>query len=212
MQKGRLSIFSRIYDYCITLAAHPKAPWFLGLDSFAESCFWPVPPDVMLAPMCLARPQRAYLYAALTTLTSIAGAVCGYYLGYFVYDPYVKDLIEFLGQEAAVETVRHWFTLKYGMLMIFLGAFTPIPYKVIAITSGLLAAESVAGTGSAGFLGIGYFLLMSVVGRGIRFFLEAGIIAWGGEKMERAIRRYIDVIGWICVALAGGYIVYAVFK
>lgn len=162
----------------------------------------------MLAPMCLARPNRALIYALLTVITSVLGAICGYYLGYFIYDPYIADLIAWANYEDAMKTVREWFTMEYGVLMIFIGAFTPIPYKVIAITTGVVAAESVASTGSAGMLTIFMFVLVSFIGRGLRFFLEAGIIMYGGEKMEHAIRKYIDYIGWACVILIVAYIAY----
>lgn len=203
-----MNIFSTLYEICIKLAKHPKAPWFLCINSFIESIFWPIPPDVMLAPMCLARPKRSLYYALLTVITSVLGAVCGYYLGYFIYDPYIADFINWLGYNDAMATVREWFTLKYGILMVFVGAFTPVPYKVIAVTSGLVAAESYLATGSVGMLTILNFVLVSFVGRGLRFFLEAGIIMYGGERMERVIRRYIDIIGWACVALIAIYIVY----
>ena len=203
-----MNIFSTLYEICIKLAKHPKAPWFLCINSFIESIFWPIPPDVMLAPMCLARPKRSLYYALLTVITSVLGAVCGYYLGYFIYDPYIADFINWRGYNDAMATVREWFTLKYGILMVFVGAFTPVPYKVIAVTTGLVAAESYLATGSVGMLTILNFVLVSFVGRGLRFFLEAGIIMYGGERMERVIRRYIDIIGWACVALIAIYIVY----
>ena len=203
-----MNIFSTLYEICIKLAKHPKAPWFLCINSFIESIFWPIPPDVMLAPMCLARPKRSLYYALLTVITSVLGAVCGYYLGYFIYDPYIADFINWLGYNDAMATVREWFTLKYGILMVFVGAFTPVPYKVIAVTTGLVAAESYLATGSVGMLTILNFVLVSFVGRGLRFFLEAGIIMYGGERMERVIRRYIDIIGWACVDLIAIYIVY----
>ena len=203
-----MNIFSTLYEICIKLAKHPKAPWFLCINSFIESIFWLIPPDVMLAPMCLARPKRSLYYALLTVITSVLGAVCGYYLGYFIYDPYIADFINWLGYNDAMATVREWFTLKYGILMVFVGAFTPVPYKVIAVTTGLVAAESYLATGSVGMLTILNFVLVSFVGRGLRFFLEAGIIMYGGERMERVIRRYIDIIGWACVALIAIYIVY----
>ena len=203
-----MNIFSYLYEVCIRLSKHPRAPLFLCINSFIESIFWPIPPDVMLAPMCLARPKRSLYYALITVISSILGAACGYYLGYFIYDPYIADLIEWVGYHDAMVTVREWFTMEYGVLMIFIGAFTPVPYKVIAVTSGVVAAESVMNTGSAGMLTIVNFLAVSFVGRGLRFFLEAGIIMWGGEKMEKALRRYIDLIGWACVALVAIYIIY----
>lgn len=204
-----LNIFGRMYDMCIRLAAHPKAVWFLCINSFIESIFWPIPPDVMLAPMCLARPRKAYYYAFVAVMSSVVGAICGYYLGFFIYDPYIKDLIEYMGQQHNVAVVRGWFSLQYGVLMIFVGAFTPIPYKIIAVTTGVMAAESLMQTGSTGMLSILIFVPVSLAGRGLRFFLEAGIISFGGEKMERAVRRYIDVIGW---ALIGIIVIYVLYK
>ena len=203
-----MNIFSYLYEVCIRLSKHPRAPLFLCINSFIESIFWPIPPDVMLAPMCLARPKRSLYYALITVISSILGAACGYYLGYFIYDPYIADLIEWVGYHDAMVTVREWFTMEYGVLMIFIGAFTPVPYKVIAVTSGVVAAESVMNTRSVGMLTILNFLAVSFVGRGLRFFLEAGIIMWGGERMEKALRRYIDLIGWACVALVAIYIIY----
>ncbi len=204
------NIFGRMYDMCIRLAAHPKAVWFLSINSFIESVFWPIPPDVMLAPMCLARPNKAYYYAFVAVLSSVLGAICGYYLGYFIYDPYIKDLIEYTGQQHNVAVVRSWFAMEYGVLMIFVGAFTPIPYKIIAVTSGVMAAESFMQIGSTGMLSILIFVPVSLAGRGLRFFLEAGVISWGGERMERVVRRYIDVIGWALVGIISIYVLYKV--
>ena len=110
-----MGIFSRLYDFCFRLSQHPKAPWFLCLDSFMESFFWPVPPDVMLLPMCLSRRTRALRYAWVTTLSSVMGAVCGYYLGYFLYDPFIADLITRFHYQEQMETVRAWFTLRFGV-------------------------------------------------------------------------------------------------
>ncbi len=205
-----MSFFSFLYEFCIKLSKHRRAPFFLCLNSFIESIFWPIPSDVMLAPMCLARRERAFRYAFFTTIFSVAGAVLGYYLGRFLYDPYVRDLIIWLHYESAMVTVRGWFANELGILMVFVGAFTPIPYKVIAITAGVVAAESLAATGSAGMLTLINFIGVSIVGRALRFYLVAGIIYLGGEKMERAIRKYIDWIGWACVVLVAGYIVYKV--
>lgn len=207
-----IRIFSAIYELCIKLAKHRKAPLYLCINSFIESVFWPIPPDVMLAPMCLARPERSMYYALLTVVSSVLGAICGYYLGYFIYDPYIADLISWAGYENSMVTVRGWFTSEYGIMMIFIGAFTPIPYKVIAVTCGVMAAESIMNTGSAGMLSILIFIPVSLVGRGLRFFLEAGLIMYGGEKMEHTIRRYIDLIGWLCVVLLAGYIAWKMMQ
>ncbi|MGN0901785.1 MAG: YqaA family protein [Succinivibrio sp.] len=182
----------------------------MSLNAFVESIFWPIPADVMLVPMCLCHRNRSFYYAFLTVMFSVLGAVVGYYLGYFVYDPYIKDFIAFMHYENAVATVRQWLSHEYGIMMIFVGAFTPIPYKVIAVTTGLVAAESILNTGSVGYLGIIPFVLTSIVGRGLRFFLEAIVIYKGGEKMEKTVRRYIDVAGWICVGIIALYIAYKI--
>ena len=160
--------------------------------------------------MCLAAPKRAFVYATMTVLTSVFGAFFGYYLGYFIYDPWISNLIDWLHYRDSMEVVRAWFTNEYGILMVFIGAFTPIPYKVIAITAGLMAAESVLNTGSAGMLGIVYFLIVSLIGRGLRFYLEATLIYFGGEKMEHTIAKYVDRIGWACVILILIYVAYKV--
>ncbi|NLK84540.1 MAG: DedA family protein [Aeromonadales bacterium] len=164
----------------------------------------------MLIPMCVCQRQKAFRLAFLTVFFSVLGAVVGYYLGYFLYDPYVARVIAFFHYQESLQTVRDWLAIEYGMLMIFVGAFTPIPYKVIAVATGLVAAESIMETGSAGMLGIVPFILISIVGRGLRFYLEAIIIYIGGEKMQKTIRTYIDGIGWTCVALIVSFIVYKV--
>ena len=99
-----VNIFSYLYEICIKLAKHPKAPWFLSINSFIESIFWPIPPDVMLMPMCLATPKRSLYYAGITTVTSVLGAICGYYLGYFIYDPYIADLIAEMFRKSGTES------------------------------------------------------------------------------------------------------------
>ena len=201
-----MHVFSYIYELCLRLAGHPRALWFLMGDSFCESIFWPIPPDVMLCPMCLARRERAFRYALVTAACSVAGAVCGYYLGYFIYDPWIRDIIELVGYGMQMAAVREWLAEEYGVLMVFAGAFTPIPYKVIAVTAGAVAADSALETGTAGFLGLGYFAAASFSGRGLRFALEAGLIYLGGTRMESGIRRYIDRAGWLCVLALGLYI------
>lgn len=206
-----MKLFEKTYEVCIRLAAHPKATLFLVVSSFIESIFWPIPCDAMLVPMALARPNRAMHYATLTMAASVAGAVCGYYLGYFVYDPYIADCIEHLNYDEAMHTVRSWYTKEYGILMVFIGAFTPVPYKVIAITTGVVAAEAFAKTGSHGMINILNFILISIVGRGMRYYLIAWLIKLGGEKMEKAIHRYIDIIGWICVVLFAAYVLYKIY-
>ncbi|MGN0894149.1 MAG: YqaA family protein [Succinivibrio sp.] len=206
-----MKLFSYLYTLFENLAHHRLGVYLMCANSFAESVFWPIPPDLMLVPMCLCNRRRTFWYAFLTVAFSVMGAIVGYYLGYLIYDPYIADIVSFLHYEQHIETVRNWLTRDYGILMIFVGAFTPIPYKVIAVGTGLVAAESVMATGSTGMLNILCFVLVSFVGRGLRFFLEATVIYIGGEKMEKTVKHYIDVIGWLCVLAIAAFILYKVF-
>jgi len=183
-----MPLFSGLYEKVMAWSRHPHAPWFLGGLSFAESSFFPIPPDVMLAPMSMARPRRAWWYAALTTLTSVAGGIAGYLIGLLAFEaaaPLVKDM----GHWDSYLAAKSWFD-RWGFWAVFLAGFSPIPYKVFTITAGAISMPFMP------------FVLASAIGRGARFFLVAGLMAWGGESMEQGLKRYVDVAGWIVVGLA----------
>jgi len=185
-----MQIFSPLYAYAMNWSRHPKAPWYLVTLSFSESVFFPVPPDVMLAPMCMADPKRAWRLALLTTLASVIGGFFGYLIGYFAIDailPWLQTTSYFPAYETAVQ----WFK-AYGFWAIFVAGFSPIPYKVFTIAGGAMA------------MALGPFMLASLIGRGMRFFLVAGLLAWGGPRMEALLHRYVDRIGWAMVALVAG--------
>lgn len=185
-----MKLFGPLYDRCRTLAAHPHAPWYLGVISTIESIFFPVPPDVMLAPMALARPRAWWRYALLTTVTSVLGGLIGYALGYFAIEA-VMPWIERAGHAGTYANVQDQF-VKYGVWIMFVAAFTPIPFKVFTVAGGAAAMPLLP------------FALASLVGRGMRFFLVAGLIAWGGPRIEPHLRRYIEVLGWVvAVAILG---------
>lgn len=192
-----MKLFSRLYDRVMRWSRHPHALWYLAANSFAESVFWPIPPDVMLAPMCLANPGRSWRLALLTTLTSVVGACVGYLLGYLLFEPVVLPLIHAMKYDAHLATTQAWFA-QYGIWVVLLAAFSPIPYKVFTVTAGLLQMALLP------------FILISLFGRGLRFFLVAALMKWGGARMERKLRQFIDVIGWSCVVLA--LVLYFVFK
>ncbi len=189
-----MKIFSPLYARAMHWARHPKAPWYLATLSFFESVFFPVPPDVMLAPMCLANPRRAWWFALLTTLASVIGGFFGYLIGYFAIDavmPWLKETAYWPAYSTAVQ----WFG-QYGFWAIFVAGFSPIPYKVFTIAAGALSMSLLP------------FMLGSLIGRGLRFFLVAALLAWGGERMEALLRRYVDRIGWatVAVVVVGGAI------
>jgi membrane protein YqaA with SNARE-associated domain len=181
-----MKLFSPLYASAMRWARHARAPWFLGALSFAESSFFPVPPDVMLAPMCLASPRRAWFFALLTTLASVAGGLFGYALGYFALDA-LMPWLEGSSYWPAYQTAVHWFE-TYGFWAIFVAGFSPIPYKVFTIAGGAMA------------MGLLPFVIASAIGRGLRFFMVGGLMAWGGPRMEAALHKYVDRLGWATVA------------
>ena len=182
-----MKIFSTLYAKAMNWARHPKAPWFLGGLSFAESSFFPVPPDVMLAPMSLAKPKKAWYYASLTTITSVLGGILGYFIGVFAFDM-IEPILHNYGYYDRYELAKSWFE-AWGFWAIFLAGFSPIPYKVFTIASGVVGMAFLP------------FVMASFVGRGLRFFVVAGLMAWGGEPMEKKLHKYMDIIGWVIVCL-----------
>jgi membrane protein YqaA with SNARE-associated domain len=183
-----MAIFTTLYDRCLVLARHQHASRYLAGLSFAESSFFPIPPDVMLAPMSMARPERAMSFAAITTLASVIGGLFGYLIGYFAFD-LVEPWVHTAGYWEKYLQVRGWFDV-WGFWAILVAGFSPIPYKVFTIAAGTLS------------MNLPLFIAGSAIGRGGRFFLVAGLLAWGGERMEAGLRTYVERIGWAVVIIA----------
>lgn len=178
-----MKLFGPIYDRALRWAAHHHAPGYLAAMSAAESVIFPVPPDVMLAPMTLAQPRRWWRFALICTVASIVGGLLGYALGSYALDA-IWPLIESMGWAPTFYHVQELF-LRHGFWIVFVAGFTPIPYKVFTIASGATGIALVP------------FAVASFVGRGARFFLVAGLVAWGGERLERTLRRYVEGLGWL---------------
>ncbi len=192
-----MGLFTRLYDATLRWSRHPNAVRYLGALSFAESSFFPIPPDVMLMPMSLAQPERAMRFATITTLASVAGGMAGYAIGYFGLD-LVAPLIQEGGHWAsAYGKASDWFQ-EWGFWAILIAGFSPIPYKVFTIAAGALS------------MAFAPFVLASAVGRGARFFLVAALLSWGGASMEQRIRLYVERIGWGLVGL--GVVAYLVIR
>jgi membrane protein YqaA with SNARE-associated domain len=189
-------MFLRLYDRVLALSSHHRAPSILAVLSFTESSVFPIPPDVMLIPMCLAKQARSWFYASLCTLFSVLGGIAGYLIGKLAcgwIEPWLMDSHyagAFTGAVNAFETYGFWYILLVG--------FTPIPYKVFTISAGVVGMPFLAFVGG------------SVVGRGGRFFLVAALIRLGGEALATRMRKYIDLIGWLTIILA--LIIFAVLK
>ena len=176
----------RIYDWCIASADKPHALWLMGLISFAESSVFPIPPDTMLIPMSLARPQRAWTYATVCTLTSVAGGVLGYVIGAYLYDTIGHWLIQLYGYGDKVEAFREAYA-RWGTLIILVKGVTPIPYKIVTITSGF-----------AGY-NLGLFIIFSFIARGMRFYFTAFLLNRYGAKARAIIEERLGF--WFTIGL-----------
>lgn len=157
--------------------------------SFAESVVFPVPPDVMLAPMSLAKPDKAWQYALWTSIASTLGGLAGYLLGYWLFDVAVLPMIEHFGYQQKFAIIKLWFE-QYDFWIVFLAGFSPIPYKLFTVTGGMMHMALLP------------FMLASVISRSARFFLVAGLMKWGGAKMEAKLHHYVEWLGWGTVLLA----------
>lgn len=182
-----MGLFSLLYGKVISWSHHKYASYYLALVSFTESFCFVIPPDIMLAPMTLAKPYKAWFYAALTTITSVLGAIVGYIIGMYAFQ-IVEPWIISLGYQHAYLTVEQGF-VKWGFWAMFIAGFTPIPFKLFTIAAGATA------------MALTPFLLGSIISRGLRYFLEAGLMWWGGERLEKHLHTWIDRIGWATLAL-----------
>jgi len=181
------SLLRRMYDWCIEAAHKPHAMWTLGAISFAESSFFPIPPDVMLIPMSLARPARAYAMAAWCTAASVAGGLVGYAIGALLYDSVGAWLIKLYGYGDKVEAFRAAYA-QWGAWIILLKGLTPIPFKIVTITSGF-----------AGY-NLALFVLFSVITRGARFFLLAFLLHRYGEQARTILEKRLGM--WVSIGAA----------
>jgi len=180
-----MRLFSRLLDIVMGWADHRHASYYLAGLSFAESSFFPIPPDVMLAPMTLAKPEKAWQFALVTTIASVVGGIAGYLIGMFAFE-LVEPLLHRAGYWNRYLDAREWFAV-WGVWVVFLAGFSPIPYKIFTITAGVVGMVFLP------------FVVASFVGRGARFFLVAWLMRIGGSKMEDILKKYIDRIGWLIV-------------
>lgn len=182
-----MQLFANIYLRVMEFSKRKSAPYYLSLLSFVESFILPFPPpDVMLAPMALARPARAMRFAALTLFFSVLGGLVGYLIGAFLFDQAEPFLIEW-GYKARFDKAITWFD-AWGFWAVLVAGFSPVPYKIFTIAAGVLN------------LAIVPFLLASIIGRGARFFLVAWCLAKFGPAIEARLMRYIEIVGWVIVA------------
>ncbi len=176
----------KLYDWVMGLAASRHAPTALAVVSFAESSFFPIPPDVMLAPMVLARPERAYVYAGICTAASVIGGCLGYAIGFYL-EPVGLAVLRLMGHPDGQQAFQTWFG-KWGLWVILIKGLTPIPYKLVTIASGLAHFSFVT------------FLWASVLTRGARFFLTATVLKSFGPQILEQVERRLALFTGIAIA------------
>jgi membrane protein YqaA with SNARE-associated domain len=174
-------VLHALYNRVLSLAGHPRARTWLGIVSFAESSVFPVPPDAMLVPMALARPDQAWRLATICTITSVLGGILGYVLGYYLFEAVAAPVLAAYGHADALAMFEDWFQ-RWGAAVILVKGLTPIPYKIVTIAAG------------AAKMDFWVFLLTSIVTRGARFFLLAALIRRFGPSVRDFIERRLVLV------------------
>jgi membrane protein YqaA with SNARE-associated domain len=184
-----------LYDWTLNLAGHKHARWGLATVSFVESSVFPIPPDVVLIPMVLSQRQKAWIYATICTVASVVGGIFGYAIGYFLFDTVGIYILNFYGYQDAFESFASRYN-EHGVWIVLIAGFTPFPYKVITIASGVTQLNFLV------------FMLASIAARGTRFFIVAGLLWWFGEPIRSFIDRYFGLLSILfMVLLIGGFVV-----
>ena len=194
----RVKLFAPLFERAIRWAAHPRAPWILFFLSFIEAIFFPVMPEVMLAPMCIAQPKRGFWFAAISLLGSVLGMFVGYAIGHFAIDA-AMPWIDKLGYGAEFESIKQQ-AAAHGFWLLLIAGFTPVPFKIFTLASGAVAMPLLP------------FFFGGTIGRGKRVFLVALAIRLGGERAAAGLRKYIEPIGWAALALLVGLVAWLMLR
>lgn len=189
-------MLTAMYNAVMRWSAHPRAEAALAVVSFTESSFFPIPPDAMLIPMVLARPERAWRIATICTIASVLGGILGYVIGMFLYQALAEPIVQLYHLEAGFEKFRQGFD-EYGVWIILIKGLTPIPYKLVTIASGVFNFN------------FAVFLIASIATRGARFFLVAALLRRYGPPIREFIEKYLTLVTTVAVLLIVGG-VYAV--
>lgn len=176
-----MNIFRKLYDWTLNKSSHPKAPWFLSIIAFSESSFFPIPPDIILIPMIIARRAKAWTYALICTISSVLGGIAGYLIGYFFYNSVGILIIQYYSLDNQFTIFESYYN-NYGIWIVLGAGFTPFPFKFITIASGLFGLNLLLFTGVA------------CIARGLRFFLLAGLLKIFGNFLTNLIDRYFNIL------------------
>ena len=176
-----MKILRNLYDWTLTKSGHPRAVWFLSIISFAESSFFPIPPDIILIPMMVARKTKVFFYAFICTLSSVIGGIAGYYIGSLLFNSIGKIILSYYGLADEFNNFESYY-IKYGIIIVLGAGFTPFPFKFITIASGVFG------------LNIYLFILISLIGRGLRFYFLAILFYFFGNFIENLINKYFNTL------------------
>ena len=190
-----MKIFRNLYEWTLTKSSHKKAPWFLSIISFSESSFFPIPPDIILIPMVLAKKTKAFFYALICTISSVLGGVLGYFIGLILFNSIGIILINLYHLNDSINEFKNYYNL-YGPWIVVIAGFTPFPFKVITIASGLFQLNFII------------FILCSFLSRGARFYLVAGLLYLYGGKIRIFIDRYFNFLTILFLVLLIGSILF----
>jgi membrane protein YqaA with SNARE-associated domain len=196
-----MKLLRRLYDWVLSWADHPSGTWVLAGIAFAESSFFPIPPDVLQIALGLSKPKRSFWYALVSSVSSVAGGIFGYFIGYFLYESVGRAIIDVYHLQPTFELVGGYYKAQ-AFWWIFAAAFTPIPYKVFTIAAGVYH----------GFVPLSVLVLASAIGRPARFFLVGSLIYFFGPKIKNFIDRYFNWLTLVfTILLVGGFLLIKYF-
>jgi len=194
-QTKKLSWLRRLYHWTLSWADHPSAQYALFFIALIESSVFPIPPDILLIALALGQPKSALRFAAITTAGSTLGAAVGYGIGFLLWASVGQPIIEFYGLSSQYLKAEDWFAM-YGVAIVLIAGFSPIPFKVITIAAGAFGLAFVP------------FLLAALVSRGARFFLVAAILRWGGDRLRHFVEKHFELMTiLITLLVVAGFVV-----
>jgi len=188
LKEEKLSWLKRLYHWTLSWAEHPAALYALFFIALIESSVFPIPPDILLMALSLGKPASALRFAAIATLGSTVGAMLGYGIGLFLFSSVGQVIVDFYGLSSQFAQAETWFA-DYGVAIVLIAGFSPIPFKVITIASGAFGLDFV------------FFILAALVSRGARFYLEAGLLKWGGDKVRDYVENHFELLTMFATVL-----------
>ena len=190
-----MNLLRKLYDWTLEKSKDPKAPWFLAIISFSESSFFPIPPDIILIPMIIAKRTKAWFFAFICTISSVLGGVAGYLIGYFFYLTIGEFIIELYSYQSEYSDFQSKYEGEIWLWFVFFAGLTPFPFKIITIASGALKINMIS------------FIAIALVSRGLRFYLVATLLKFFGNYIKEYIDKYFNLFTFVFfILLIGGFI------